>query len=137
MCRLHKSIYGLWQSPRVWYEKLSIALLTFSFLISTFNSSLFYQKNRKICMFVLVHVGDIIITASSEEHKDLLIADLFEKFRLKDMDSLHCFLWMEFDKSTILETSCWHNKDTSSTYFDEQIWILLSLFLHLWYPQWN
>jgi Reverse transcriptase (RNA-dependent DNA polymerase) len=34
ICRLIKSIYGLKQSPRAWYEKLSSYLFSCDFIIS-------------------------------------------------------------------------------------------------------
>jgi Reverse transcriptase (RNA-dependent DNA polymerase) len=41
VCKLEKSIYGLKQTPRIWYDKLSSYVLSCSFLISNADHSLF------------------------------------------------------------------------------------------------
>jgi Reverse transcriptase (RNA-dependent DNA polymerase) len=39
VCKLHKAIYDLKQSPRAWYVKLSFSLLKIKFIKSTADSS--------------------------------------------------------------------------------------------------
>ena len=43
VCRLHKSIYGLKQSSRAWYAKLSLVLEEVSFQRSHADSSMFVR----------------------------------------------------------------------------------------------
>ena len=66
VCKLHKSIYGLKQSPRVWHAKLSVALQTLGFTRSNVDSSLFIQHNSTNKLIKLVYVDDLIITRSNE-----------------------------------------------------------------------
>jgi len=61
VCKLHKSIYGLKQSPRAWHTKLSVALQTLGFTRSNDDSSLFIQQNSADKLIVLVYVDDLII----------------------------------------------------------------------------
>jgi Reverse transcriptase (RNA-dependent DNA polymerase) len=46
-CKLNKSIYGLKQSPRAWYAKLSSALIQFGFMVSNSDHSMFVKHNMK------------------------------------------------------------------------------------------
>jgi hypothetical protein len=41
VCKLHKSIYGLKQSPRAWHAKLSFVLQTHGFIRNNIDSLLF------------------------------------------------------------------------------------------------
>jgi hypothetical protein len=56
-----------------------------------------YDK-QGITMFLLVYVDDIIITSSSPSAVDALLKDLRSEFALKDLDSLHYFLWIQVMK---------------------------------------
>jgi Reverse transcriptase (RNA-dependent DNA polymerase) len=60
VCRLNKSIYGLKQSPRAWYGKLSQFLISCNFKVSGVDSSLFIKHNTNGTTVVLVYVNDII-----------------------------------------------------------------------------
>lgn len=61
VCRLKKSIYGLRQSPRCWFSKLSKALFEFGFKQNYKDYSLFTLTLGSRSMFVLVYVDDLIV----------------------------------------------------------------------------
>jgi Reverse transcriptase (RNA-dependent DNA polymerase) len=62
VCRLHKALYGLRQSPRAWYHKLKETLLHIGFKSSKSDPSLFLFKQSHDIVFLLVYVDDIILT---------------------------------------------------------------------------
>jgi len=47
VCRLKKSLYGLKQSPRAWYERIDNYLMKFGFTRSSVNPNLYF--NSSIC----------------------------------------------------------------------------------------
>ncbi|XP_070665157.1 uncharacterized protein [Malus domestica] len=65
VCKLHKTIYGLKQSPRAWYAKLSSMLEREGFLKSNANSSLFVRNGTRGKLVVLIYVDDLIITGDN------------------------------------------------------------------------
>jgi histone deacetylase 1/2 len=92
VCRLDKSLYGLKQTPRAWFAKLSSKLQELRFLASKAGTSLFILNKSGIIIFVLVYVDDIIFTSSSNKAIASLLQDLSSSFALKDLGDFHFFL---------------------------------------------
>jgi Reverse transcriptase (RNA-dependent DNA polymerase) len=67
VCKLHKLIYGLKQSPRAWYEKLSSYITSCNFQISSADHSLFSKRGNNYIIIILLYVDDIIITSDNLE----------------------------------------------------------------------
>jgi Reverse transcriptase (RNA-dependent DNA polymerase) len=91
ICTLNKSIYGLKQSPRTWYGKLSHFLLSCNFKTSWADISLFTKRNKYGTTTVLVYVDDIIITGNIQFKIDSIKNSLKQKFEIKDLEKLKYF----------------------------------------------
>lgn len=65
VCLLHKSLYGLKQSPRAWFDKFSSYLLQFGFVCSIKDPSLFIYSKGKDVIMLLLYVDDMLITGNS------------------------------------------------------------------------
>ena len=65
VCRLNKSLYGLRQAPRCWFEKLSISLRNYGFSQGPPDYSLFILDRGSEYIMVLVYVDDLIVSASN------------------------------------------------------------------------
>lgn len=95
VCRLKKSLYGLRQSPRCWYSKLSKALDDFGFSHDYADHSLFSKVRGDVCLHILVYVDDFVIACNNEkalrEFKDYLQ----QCFCMKDLGKLKYFLGLE------------------------------------------
>lgn len=61
VCKLRKSLYGIKQAPRAWYERLHGAFKSMGFHGSQNDHSLFVKKDHSL-MFILVYVDDILVT---------------------------------------------------------------------------
>ncbi|WP_416514696.1 reverse transcriptase domain-containing protein, partial [Klebsiella pneumoniae] len=68
VCKLHRSLYGLKQASRSWFESFSLEIQSHGFIRSVLDHSLFIYKDAKVTTWVLIYVDDIIITGSNEEH---------------------------------------------------------------------
>lgn len=98
-CKLNKSIYGLRQASRQWFEKFSSFMLHLGFTQSKSDYSLFFKGSGSNYVALLVYVDDILITGSSTTEINLLKKQLSDKFKLKDLGSLGYFLGLEVAKS--------------------------------------
>uniref|UniRef100_A0ACD5TNX4 Uncharacterized protein n=1 Tax=Avena sativa TaxID=4498 RepID=A0ACD5TNX4_AVESA len=95
VCKLNKAIYGLKQSPRAWYSRLSDRLQQLGFTPSAADTSLFIFAQNGVTMYMLVYVDDIVIVSSSSSALDSLLHQLSSTFPVKDLGSLSYFLGIE------------------------------------------
>ncbi|XP_074266260.1 frataxin, mitochondrial-like [Silene latifolia] len=61
VCRLKKSLYGLRQASRWWFEKLSNSLLAYGFQQCMSNYSLFHYQASGVEAYILVYVDDLVM----------------------------------------------------------------------------
>ena len=98
MCRLHKAIYGLKQSPKAWFGKFSEVVLKFGLRRCHSDHSVFSHTSDRGKIFLIVYVDDIIITGDDKQDIDDL-RYLQNSFRTKDLGKLRYFLGIEVAQS--------------------------------------
>ncbi|KAG8475656.1 hypothetical protein CXB51_032633 [Gossypium anomalum] len=100
VCKLNKSLYGLKQSPRAWFERFTKVILKNSYKQSLADHTLFIKvtsTNKKAIL--IVYVDDIILTGDDEEEISNLKKLLNIEFETKDLGKLRYFLGMEVARS--------------------------------------
>ena len=100
VCKLKKSLYGLKQSPRAWFERFGKAVKNCGYCHSQANHTMFYKhsKDGKIAILI-VYVDDIVLTGSDKEELERLKRRPRAEFEIKDLGTLKYFLGMEFARS--------------------------------------
>ncbi|KAL9266507.1 Retrovirus-related Pol polyprotein from transposon RE1-like protein [Drosera capensis] len=98
VCHLRKSLYGLKQSPRTWFEKFSKVVQTIGFSRSSADSSLFFHRRSQRTVILLVYVDDIIITVDDTTGIVKVKTHLLKQFHTKDLGTLRYFLRIEIAK---------------------------------------
>jgi Reverse transcriptase (RNA-dependent DNA polymerase) len=92
---LEKSLYGIAQAPRLWFDHLKAKLEDNGFTQSTLDPCLFYSKE----IILVCYVGDIIMAARDKSKLDTLVSNLAETSDLTDEGELESFLRIKVDRS--------------------------------------
>lgn len=95
VCRLRKSLYGLKQSPRCWFAKLTEALLKYGFTQTKSDYTLFVYSKNRVSLRIFAYVDDLIISGSTPRDIKLLKEYLSLCFHMKDLGFLKYFLGIE------------------------------------------
>nr|GEZ07334.1 putative reverse transcriptase, RNA-dependent DNA polymerase [Tanacetum cinerariifolium] len=99
VCRLKKSLYGLKQSPRAWFGRLTLAMRKYGFKQSNLDHTLFLKWKGKLVTCLIIYVDDMIITGNDKEEMTRLRTNLFKEFEMKDLGRLKYFLRIEVPRS--------------------------------------
>jgi transposase InsO family protein len=102
VCKLQKSLYGLKQSPRAWYQKIDTFLLAHGFTRSIADHSLYFMQEGQHVVIVIIYVDDLIILASLMSLMNALKGMLEREYEMSDLGELHFCLGVEFvrDRAT-------------------------------------
>jgi histone deacetylase 1/2 len=95
VCKLQRALYGLKQSPRAWYARLSDKLHELGFISSKADTSLFIFHHDGVTIYMLVYVDDIVLNGSSAIAIECLVQTLAHTFPIKDLGRLDYFLGIE------------------------------------------
>ncbi|CAJ2648060.1 unnamed protein product [Trifolium pratense] len=106
VCKLLKSLYGLKQASRKWYEKLTGVLIEHGYHQSLSDHSLFTFQNGTHFTALLVYVDDIILAGNSLDEFQRIKQLLDSQFKIKDLGQLKYFLGIEVAHSKTGITIC-------------------------------
>jgi GR25 family glycosyltransferase involved in LPS biosynthesis len=100
VCKLQKSLYGLKQSPRAWFGKLSKVIQQFGMIGCEADHSIFFRRSSSNKVnYLVVYVDDIVITGDDQEGIKDLKQHLFNHFHTKELGRLRYFLGIEVAQS--------------------------------------
>ena len=92
VCKLHKSLYGLKQALKAWFQKLRVALVEFGFQPSRIDTSHFVYNSATDILVLLVYVDDVLVTGSNSSLTSQLLTYLHNRFSLRDLGTVSYFL---------------------------------------------
>ncbi|GJX73988.1 ribonuclease H-like domain-containing protein [Tanacetum coccineum] len=92
VCLLQRSLYGIKQAPRAWFQRFASYITRVGFHHSHCDSSLFIYRQETDTAYLLLYVDDIVFTASFETLLQHIISSLHQEFSMTDLGSLNYFL---------------------------------------------
>jgi Reverse transcriptase (RNA-dependent DNA polymerase) len=101
VCRLKRSLYGLKQSPRAWFDRFSMVMKKLCYQQSNADHTMFIRrKKKKEKIYILVvYVDDIVLTNNDLTEMKKIKASLATEFEIKDLGELRYFLGIEVTQS--------------------------------------
>nr|GFB25250.1 ribonuclease H-like domain-containing protein [Tanacetum cinerariifolium] len=100
VCLLQRSLYGLKQVPRAWFQRFAGYAIRAGFYHSHWDTSLFnYQQGSQVA-YLLIYVDDIILTASSATLLQQIVTSLHQEFDMTDLGALNYFLGVSATRSS-------------------------------------
>ncbi len=103
--KLKKSLYGLKQSPRAWFDRLRRAMCNMGYKQCNSDHTVFYYHSGGRVTILAVYVDDMIITGNDPLNISQLKKNLSKEFEVKDLGQLRYFLGIEiarFPKGIVL-----------------------------------
>ena len=92
VCKLHRSLYGLKQSPRAWFSRFSSVVQEFDMIRSAADHSVFYHhSSTRKCIYLIVYVDDIVISGTDQDGIQKLKQHLFSHFQTKKLRETQVF----------------------------------------------
>jgi hypothetical protein len=93
---LLKSLYGLVQAPRAWYETLTAKLIELSFRVCLFDPCVYIHTTQNLILSV--HVDDIRIYAANQHTIDNFLNQLSQAFAITSEDPDALYLGMHIEQ---------------------------------------
>ena len=100
VCKLKKSLYGLKQSPRAWFDRFAKVIKNQGYQRGQSGHTMFFKQSNDGRMTILiVYVDDIILIGDDTGEVERLKKVLATAFEVKDLGQMWYFLGMEVARS--------------------------------------
>ena len=98
VCKLHKSLYGLKQAARFWYETFQKVLIKLGFKNSPVDKCVYILYKGSICLniYVILYVDDLVIVTKSIDVMNKFKSYIASKFNMTDLKEMKFFWVYEF-----------------------------------------
>jgi hypothetical protein len=100
VCKLKKSLYGLKQLPRAWFDRFRRVVCDMGYSQCNGDHTAFYRHNGSCITILVVYVDDIVITGDDVEEIKSLKERLGRTFEVNDLGPLRYFLGIEIARSS-------------------------------------
>ena len=99
VCHLHKSLYGLKQSARLWCNALSSFMLSQGLKPLDRDPCLFIRHNDQGRLYCLFWVDDLILAGSTTDSINIFKMNMDKLYKLKDIGPPKFYLGIQFSRT--------------------------------------
>jgi hypothetical protein len=98
VCKLKRSLYGLKQSPRMWYQNFDTCILILGFVRSKVENCIYSKEEGGHFIYVALYVDDILLIRNNMDTIKEVNKELSSKFDMKDLGAMNFILGMEIKR---------------------------------------
>ena len=98
MCKLKISLYGLKQSPRMWYQKFGTYILSLGFVKKFFDYYIYSKEEGGCFIYVALYVDDMLLIGNNMNAIKEVKKQLSSKFNMNYLSATNFILEMEIKK---------------------------------------
>ena len=102
--RLLKSLYGLKQGLKNWYDALHKALLELGFTRSEADHGVFFKRIGKDIIILAIHVDDGMVTGNNIAHIKRFKEEINKKYKITDLGPVYSLLGIKVTRDLIEKT---------------------------------
>jgi hypothetical protein len=96
--KLKKSLYGLKQSPGMWYQKIDTYMLGLGFTRSKEDHYVYFKLIGDHLIYLVLYVDDMLLIGNNKEIIQDVKTRLSSKFNMKDLGASNFILGMEIKR---------------------------------------
>jgi transposase InsO family protein len=93
-CLLHRALYGLKQSPKVWYDRLAADLGAVGFTPAVADRGLFVRHGKSETVYILIYVDDLLIIGPNDGTQQT-VDFLLSTYDCHDMGNVGSYLGLQ------------------------------------------
>ena len=98
VCKFKKSLYGLKQSPRMWYHKFDTYIWGLGFTRRKLNQCVYLKLIGDRVIYLVLYVDDMLLIGNDKEIIQDLKTQLSSKLDMKDLGAANYILGMEIKR---------------------------------------
>jgi hypothetical protein len=104
VCKLNKSLYGLKQASRAWYQKIDSVLRGLGFIPSEADHCIYRFYQNGLIMFIALYVDDLLLLSNSLKRLIDMKQELSRLFEMKDLGEAHYILGIQIQRNRTART---------------------------------
>jgi hypothetical protein len=98
VCNMKRSLYGLNQSPRMWYQNFDTYILGLCFTRRKVDHYVYFKLVGDHFIYVVIYVDDMLLIGNNKEIIEEVKTQLSSKFDMKYLGATKCILGMEIKR---------------------------------------